>query len=50
VFRGGYPWSREVDYAKDLGLEGVSLWAFDHVCLYGWRTQAEGLGRGFRQG
>jgi hypothetical protein len=34
VFRGGYPWFREVAYARQLGIESVSLWAFDHVCLY----------------
>ncbi|MBI5086899.1 MAG: hypothetical protein HZB13_20165 [Acidobacteria bacterium] len=50
VFRGGYPWSREVEYARDLGMEGVNLWAFDHICLYGWWTGPAGLGRGFRQG
>ncbi|MBI5282893.1 MAG: hypothetical protein HY858_14505 [Candidatus Solibacter usitatus] len=50
VFRGGYPWSREVEYAMDLGMEGVNLWAFDHICLYGWWTGPPELGRGVRQG
>lgn len=35
VFRGGYPWHRELQYALDLGYGSASLWAFDHVCLYG---------------
>ncbi len=48
VFRGGYPWLREVDYAADLGLNGVSLWAFDHVCLYGWDLSDNGTGSAFR--
>jgi len=50
VFRGGYPWSREVQYAKELGMSGVSLWALDHVCLFGWETGEQGSGRSFRQG
>ena len=35
VFRGGYPWFKEVRYAKRLGFDSVNLWAFDHVCLFG---------------
>jgi hypothetical protein len=50
VFRGGYPWTREVDYARTLGFECVSLWAFDHVCLFGWPLQSQGSGRSSRQG
>jgi len=37
VFRGGYPWHKELRYALDLGYGSVSLWAFDHICLYGIR-------------
>jgi len=41
VFRGGGPWRKEVQIARDLGLAGVHLWAFDHVCLHGldWADQ-----------
>jgi len=35
VFRGGYPWEREVDEALRMGYGEVHLWAFDHLCLYG---------------
>lgn len=35
VFRGGYPWNKELQYALDLGFGATSLWAFDHICLYG---------------
>jgi hypothetical protein len=48
VFRGGYPWPREAGYAADLGLDGVSLWAFDHVCLFGWNVADAAVGRAFR--
>lgn len=44
VFRGGYPWGREVDYAREIGMEGVNLWAFDHVCLYGCPVGDQGSG------
>ncbi|MBN9657398.1 MAG: hypothetical protein J0H49_04430 [Acidobacteria bacterium] len=48
VFRGAYPWFREVAYAKDLGMDCTSLWAFDHVCLYGLSLSALGVGRAHR--
>lgn len=35
VFRGGYPWEREVREALQMGYGQVHLWAFDHLCLYG---------------
>jgi hypothetical protein len=35
IFRGGYPWIREVDAAIENGFNFINLWAFDHVCLYG---------------
>lgn len=50
VFRGGYPWRREVDYAKELGMANVSLWAFDHVCLYGLEPVRDGSGLAKWQG
>lgn len=50
VFRGSYPWFGEVECAKDLGMDGVSLWAFDHVCLYGLNLSAHGVGRAYRFG
>lgn len=50
VFRGGYPWRREVEYAKELGMSNVSLWAFDHVCLYGLEPAGTGSGWAGLQG
>ena len=35
IFRGGYPWNKEVELALRAGIPVVNLWAFDHVCLYG---------------
>lgn len=50
VFRGGYPWRREVDHARELGMANVSLWAFDHVCLFGLEMEQAGAGRAQFQG
>ena len=35
IFRPGYPWEREYHAAKGLGYAAVTLWAFDHVSIYG---------------
>lgn len=35
VFKGGYPWMREVRTALENGFHCINLWALDHVCLYG---------------
>jgi hypothetical protein len=35
IFKGGYPWSREVAAAEESGFSCINLWAFDHICLYG---------------
>ncbi len=34
VFRAGYPWEKEFNYAVGLGIPAVNLWAFDHICLF----------------
>jgi hypothetical protein len=34
IFKGGYPWSREVSSALEKGFHCINLWAFDHICLY----------------
>ncbi len=47
VFRGGGPWKKEIEYARDLGLAGVNLWAFDHVCLHGLSWEERGSRRAF---
>jgi hypothetical protein len=48
VFRGGYPWEKEVEAAHALGVSAVNLWAFDHVCLYGWPLRPGSRGRAFQ--
>lgn len=50
VFRGGAPWRKEAAYARQLGLGAVSLWAFDHVCIYGWNLWDMGFGKASSQG
>ena len=50
VFRGGAPWRQEITMARQLGLGAVSLWAFDHVCIYGWNLWEAGTGKASSQG
>ncbi len=50
IFRGGYPWMREIERAQELGMRAVSLWAFDHVCLFGLELGRRGAGRAQWQG
>ncbi|MCX7605264.1 MAG: hypothetical protein N2036_14400 [Bryobacteraceae bacterium] len=50
LFRGGSPWKKEVAHANQLGFGGVSLWAFDHVCLFGWNLWDLGTGKASLQG
>jgi hypothetical protein len=35
VFRPGYPWQKECSAALGEGYSAVTLWAFDHVSLFG---------------
>ena len=39
VFTGGYPWNKEYLVALRENVANVNLWAFDHVCIYGWPPQ-----------
>jgi hypothetical protein len=50
VFRGGAPWRKEATLARQLGYGAVSLWAFDHVCIYGWDLWDMGIGKASSQG
>jgi hypothetical protein len=50
VFRGGTPWRKEAAFARQLGYGGVSLWAFDHVCIYGLSLWETGFGKASSQG
>jgi hypothetical protein len=36
VFGTASPWQKEVNLAILSGYPIVNLWAFDHICLYGW--------------
>jgi hypothetical protein len=35
VFQPGYAWRKECQTALGEGLPSVTLWAFDHICLFG---------------
>jgi hypothetical protein len=35
VFRPSYAWMKEVGNARQLQFRAITLWAFDHVNLYG---------------
>ena len=35
VFRPGYAWAKEVQNARELHYRAITLWAFDHVNLFG---------------
>lgn len=48
IFKGGYPWSREVAAALEKDFECVNLWAFDHVCLYGLSLERDGRRAAFQ--
>jgi hypothetical protein len=48
VFRGGYPWEKEVELAEAAGVHAVNLWAFDHVCIYGYPPVSGSQGRAMR--
>jgi hypothetical protein len=50
VFRGASPWQSEISYARELNLAAVCLWAFDHVCLFGWDTRPQARGKSGFQG
>jgi hypothetical protein len=48
IFRGGYPWEKEVEMAEASGVPVVNLWAFDHVCIFGWPPAPGAEGRSVR--
>jgi hypothetical protein len=35
VFQPGYDWRKECQTALGEGIQAVTLWAFDHVCIFG---------------
>lgn len=50
IFRGGYPWHHEVQWAQSLGMNFAHLWAFDHFCLHGPSPSLPGDARSLPQG
>ena len=36
LYYGTWPWLREFVNANRLGLPAIKLWAYDHLCLFGW--------------
>lgn len=36
LFNGGCPWQAELDAAIAARVQAVTLYAFDHVCIFGW--------------
>lgn len=41
IFNGGCPWEREIGGAAREGIPVVNLWAYDHVCLFGWNVDPD---------
>jgi hypothetical protein len=36
LYYATWPWMREFVNINRLGLPVIKLWAYDHVCLFGW--------------
>jgi hypothetical protein len=36
LYYGTWPWTRKFVNITRLGLPAIKLWAYDHLCLYGW--------------
>jgi hypothetical protein len=36
LYYGTWPWMREFVNASRIGPPAIKLWAYDHVCLFGW--------------
>jgi len=36
LYLSGWPWQREYLTARRTGLSLLKMWAYDHVCLFGW--------------
>jgi hypothetical protein len=36
LYYGTWPWLREFVNVNRLGLPAIKLWAYDHLCLFGW--------------
>jgi hypothetical protein len=47
AFQPGYAYLKEVAGARELGFRGITMWAFDHVNLYGLSVLPGGQKRGF---
>ncbi len=42
LFNGGCPWMKEYRMATQAGIPFLNLWAFDHVCIFGWSVLEPG--------
>jgi hypothetical protein len=36
LYYATWPWMREFVNVNRLGLPAIGLWAYDHLCLFGW--------------
>jgi hypothetical protein len=45
IFRPGYAWEKELGMALASGIQVVNLWAYDHVCIYGWPVVERSTGK-----
>jgi len=36
LYYGTWPWLREFVNVNRLGLPAIKIWAYDHLCLFGW--------------
>jgi hypothetical protein len=36
LYYGTWPWLREFGNVNRVGLPAIKLWAYDHICLFGW--------------
>jgi hypothetical protein len=51
VYRPGYAWEKEFRLAIANGIQVINLWAFDHICIFGWPPADEtGLRRALKMG
>jgi hypothetical protein len=49
IYRPGYAWEKEFRLAVANGISVVNLWAFDHICIFGWPAEeTTGLRRAVR--
>jgi hypothetical protein len=51
IYRPGYAWEKEFRLAISNGIQVINLWAFDHICIFGWPAEENnGLRRAVKMG